>query len=134
MSPATPMPMTTSASRTLTAAMMPSNTFVVDRSTVMQSPLERRGLMGARHAARRAADRSQRLVQHLPAFVGHAGQLLHRRAELDELAVEVVKRRFNRVADGAPAFGEEEVAGQSAKYGADHSGCNGSRVSHARLP
>src|SRR5581483_3661134 len=128
-----PTPMTSSASSTLTAAMMPRMRFVVPRLPVM-APSERRGLTDA--VARRLLLRSvaERFVQELPPFVRNAGRALHRRAEAVQLAREVVERRLELTAKRSSMFCEEQIPG----YGADDRAADRrkhyARVIHTRLP
>src|SRR4051812_31231111 len=106
MKPATALPMTTNASRTLTAAMMPSSRFVVPSSLPMAAS-KRRRLMRPGVARRLTAALAERLVQQLPSFVRDACRLLHCRAEAHELTREVVERRLDLPPQAAAVIGEE---------------------------
>src|SRR5258708_27528612 len=109
-----PTPTATSASRTLTAAMMPSRRLVVPRSPVIDAS-KRRRLMRRRIAAGRFfANRAAHFIQQLPAFVRHAGRLVNGRSEALELAREVFDRRLELPPQRSSASGEEEVAHDSA--------------------
>src|SRR5690242_20556040 len=117
MKPAMPAPMNTRASRTLTAAMIPSRRFVVPSSLPM-SPSERRRLMRARVPRRLMAAFAERIVQELPALVGHTGGFLHRRAEAHELAREVVERGLDLPPQAAAVLCEKQIPGDAADHGA----------------
>src|SRR4051812_25751181 len=123
------MPMMTSASSTLTAAMMPSNRLVVPSSLPM-TPLERRRLMRSGETRRLMAAFADRIVQQLPAFVGDAGRLLHGRSEAHELAREILERRLDLPAHPATLVGEEQIAGDAADHRADDCRCDSTRVVH----
>src|SRR5579872_7333557 len=118
MNAATPTPITSSASRTLTAAMMPSKRFVVPRLPVIRDrSLEGRGLM-ARAVARRRRLRhvSERVVEEFPPFVRDAGRALHGRAEAVQLAREIVERRLELAPKRTTLICEEQIPG----YGTNH--------------
>src|SRR5262245_54272042 len=124
-----PRPMSASASRTLTAAMMPSSRFVVASSPAM-STSEWRCLVRRRVARRLRTAFAERLVQELPAFVGHASRLLHRGPEAHELACELVERRLDFAPDRAAPVRKEEVARKTPDDRADNRGCHCPRVVH----
>src|SRR6266567_2175112 len=112
-----PTPMTSSASRTLTAAMMPSRRLVVPRSPVIGYASKRRGLMRRRIAAWLfLANRTAHVIQQLPAFVRHAGRFVNGRSEALELAGEVFDRRLDLPSERSSAGGEEEVADGCANH------------------
>ena len=102
MKPATPMPMTTSASSTLTAAMIPSSRFVVPSSPDMVCASERRRLVRCRIARVRPTRFANRVVQQLPALVRDAGRFLNGGAEAHELPCEVFERRLELPPNARP--------------------------------
>src|SRR5262245_53313704 len=100
MKPAMPTPMSTSASRTLTAAMMPIKRFVVLRSGAI-------GLLSPPAAALRTAGD---VVQRSPPFVGRASRLFHRSANAGQLAEEVIELGFDLVADSSTLLRQVQPA------------------------
>src|SRR5215471_17695093 len=124
-----PPPMMTSASRTLTAAMIPSSRFVV-ASSVPMATSERRRLMRPVVARHRRRAFAERIVQELPAFVGHAGRLLNGGAEAHELAREIIERRLDLPTYVSAVIGEEQIAGDAADHGTDNRRCHRLRVGH----
>src|SRR5574338_1314939 len=84
-----PIPMITSASRTLTTAMTINATFVVWRSFMMNSRLVGDPLVPAP-----AATRPRDLVQRLPALVGGRAGFLDCAPHAPDLADEIVELRL----------------------------------------
>src|SRR6185295_20367130 len=109
MNPATPMPMMTSASSTLTAAMMPSMRLVVPNSLPICTS-ERRALMRVAVARRLLSAFAERVVQQLPPLVGDPRGFLDGRPEAHELAREIVESRLDLATNAAAVIGEEQVA------------------------
>src|SRR3954454_5252508 len=118
------MPTTRSASSTLTAAMMPRITFVVPRLPSIRGPSERRGLVRARVAGR-AAVLAQRLVQHLPPFVGNAHRAGQGAAELRELPRHVLDGRLELPPPAAPLLRGEHVSRHCPCHAAHERRCYG---------
>src|SRR5919198_6177025 len=133
MTPATPTPMSTNASNTLTAAMMPSNRLVVPSSADIRCSLEGRRLAWTRVAWRLLTRFPERIVQQFPAFIGHAGRLLDRRPEADQLARDVLERRIDLTPKRSPAISEEQVPDPSSNHRACHDCRQRSVVHHASL-
>src|SRR5690349_20540158 len=128
MKPPIPMPVMSSASSTLTAAMMPSSRFVVPSSPAM-APSERRQL-ARRRVARRLRRVAERVVQQLPAFVGHARGLLNGGPEAHELAREIIQRRLDLAPQGAAVLGEKQASGGAANDRSNQCGRQCARVVH----
>src|SRR6267378_5168377 len=103
-----PTPTSTSASSTLTAAMIPSNRLVVARLASMVFASERRGLAGSRIRQRRTAV-AKRVVQQPPALACRSGRPVHRAAETVELARHVIERRLDLPPQRAAMVGEEQI-------------------------
>src|SRR5580765_3568897 len=112
-----PMPMMTSTSSTLIAAMIPRIRLVVANSPAMDATSERRRLPSGEPRRRRGL--TERVVHQLPALAGDAARLLNRRAETHELSREVIERRLHLSADTTPSLGKEEVRGNTT----DHRAC-----------
>src|SRR5580765_497404 len=127
MKAAMPAPMMTSASRTLTAAMIPSSRLVVPSSPVMCAS-ERRRL--AARKLRGWTRFAKRVVQQLPSLARDPGGLLDRRAEAHELTREVLQRRLDLSPDATPMVGEEQVAGDPPDYRTYQCGCQFARIVH----
>src|SRR5262245_5235620 len=127
MNPATPAPMITSASSTLTAAMMPSSRLVVPSSPAMDTSEWRRL---PRTGVARRRDVAERVVQELPALGGDAGCLLHGRTEAHELACEVVERRLDLPPHATAVLREEQISRDASNYRTDNRGRHCPRVVH----
>src|SRR5689334_11876395 len=93
MKSAAPVPRRRSASSTLTAAMMPSNRFLVAGVVSRCWRLDRGCLMRSLVARLRRVF-AEDFVQKVQALAGHAGNLAGRDAKTAELAGEVVERRL----------------------------------------
>src|SRR5574339_1085468 len=114
MNPAIPAPISSSASSTLTAAMMPSMTFVVPRlPSIRDSSLSSR-LRGPATAGGAPRD----VVQRPPALVGCRPGLFHRPAHPRDLADEVIQLRLDLVPDAAAVLGQIEPSPDTADDGA----------------
>src|SRR5450759_2846749 len=129
MKPATPMPMITSASSTLTAAMIPRSTLVVPNSPDIYVTSEW-GRLAARRPRRRLPALAERVVQQLPAFVGKSRRLLGRAPEAHELAREVFERRLDLSTHAPPTLREEQVPSDTTDDGAHDRGRYYPRVVH----
>src|SRR4051812_34754116 len=105
--------MTTSASSTLTAAMMPSMTLVVPRSS-MSSTSEGIRLVMRRERVRLAAI-AERLVQNVPALRGHTHRPIDCSAQLDQFACEIFNRRLELSPQLPTPVGKEHVSGNAAR-------------------
>src|SRR5438874_5039232 len=114
-----PAPMSRSASRTLTAAMMPSSRFVVSRFPAVMSASSsvRRTRVAAEWGLRA---RGVELVHRADAVVGHFAELLDRRLETREFPAQVLDRRFQVVQHLFAAVGKEEVGGSGSNESPDH--------------
>src|SRR3954462_6790838 len=101
------MPMRTSASSTLTAAMMPSSRFVVSRfpAFIPLAPSVR----GPRRRERRLRTRGVEFVHHADTVVGHVAELADRLLKAPEFAPEFVNRGFKPVARLLARPRKEEV-------------------------
>src|SRR5260221_6283248 len=106
--------MMSSASSTLTAAMMPSSRFVVPSSPAM-TPSEGRGL-ARRRVARRRRGFAEGVVQQLPAFVGHAGGFLKGAPGSHELPREIIQRRLELAPHPAAVLGGKKRSGGAPHY------------------
>src|SRR6266545_7015735 len=107
MNPPTPMPMSSSASSTLTAAMIPSRTFVVSRFPI---------ILLRRPAALRAAGD---IVQRPPSLARDVPCLFDRAAHAMHLTQEVVELRLDLVADAAAVLCHVEPAPYTTGHGAE---------------
>src|SRR5579871_1711159 len=135
MNAATPTPITSSASRTLTAAMMPSRRFVVPRLPVIRGrSLEGRGLMARAVARRRLRHVGERVVEQLPPFVRDARRALHGGAEAVQLAREVVERRLELAPKRTTLICEEQIPGYGTNHRTADRGKHYARFVHTRLP
>src|SRR5437667_2070742 len=132
MKPAMLMPIRSSASRTLTTAMIPSRRFVVPRFPSMIDTSERRRLM-RRLISRRPLALAERLVQEPPSFARHAGGLRHRAAQVAELPCEIFESGLELATHRAAALCEQQVAGKRADDPAHDGRCHCPVVHRARL-
>src|SRR2546423_339343 len=90
--------------------------------------------MSARISRRTRLAVAERIVEHLPAFAGHAGRLLDRMTEAVELAADVLEGRLNLAPQGATTICEKEVSGDAADDRAGRCRHQSSRLlRHARL-
>src|SRR3989442_11956935 len=102
-----PTPISRSASRTLTAAIMPSRRFVVSRFPAFipsLSSVRRAGALIRRLGARRVE-----LVHRADAVVGHGADLFDRGLEPCEFAPQIVDGGLEAAAHLMPTLGKEEV-------------------------
>src|ERR1700730_10193950 len=129
MKPATPRPIITSASSTLTAARIPSSRLVVPSSPDICATSERGGL-AARIPRGRIPAFAQRVVQQLPAFVGDSRRGLDRVPEADDLAREVFEGRLDLPPHTPPTLCEEQVTSDPTDDGAHDRGCQFPRLVH----
>src|SRR5215470_4402207 len=120
--------MSTSASSTLTAAMMPSSRFVVPSSPAMSSSEWRR--LPRTGVAWRQRSFAEGVVEQLPTLAGDTGGLLDGRSEAHELAREVIERRLELPTQGATVVGEEQVTGDASDHRTDDRGGHCPRVVH----
>src|SRR5205085_1497640 len=109
--------MITSASSTLTAAMMPSRMLVVPSCSIGITS-ERVRLMMSRERCR-AGPFAHGVVEDTPALRGHVDGPVHGSAKLQQLLREVLERRLDAPAKFAPAFREQHVSRDSPGYPAD---------------
>src|ERR1700680_3447919 len=121
MKPATPMPIITSASSTLTAATIPRSRLLVPNSPDMMMTSERRHLV-ARLSRRRLSPFAERVVQQRPAFVGDSRCLLNRVTEADDLPREAFECRLDLSTDAPPTLSKEQVPGDTTDDGPHHRG------------
>src|SRR5436190_3181767 len=125
------MPIIANASRTLTAAMIPSSRLVVPSSPDMSLSSEWGRLACARIArVRRLAAVAHRLVQELPPLGRDAGRLVDGRSEAVELAREVVERRLELFAQPPSVIGKKQIPGHASNHRADNRRRHRPRVSH----
>src|SRR6266850_4647652 len=86
--------------------------------------------MRTRIARRRRPTFTERLIQEPPTIVRDARRLLHRGAEADEFAREVVERRLDLAPQRAAMVREEQISGSASDDRTHESGRNGPRVVH----
>src|SRR4029450_8898317 len=117
----TPSPISRIASRTLTAAMMPSSRFVVSRFPAFIS--------GAPSVRRRFE-----FVPDAHAVVGHFPELLDRFLEPPEFTTQIVDRRLEAFTHVLTCIGIEEVGGGRANNSTDDCSCEyDTRLVHTLL-
>src|SRR5262249_17019990 len=132
----TPIAMMTRPSRTLTAAMMPSNRFVVFRfpSTICTP---RRQAMSVREAAageRRLSSRDLEFLQRTQSGRRHLPDSFDGPAEFSELAHHLVDRRVDALAKMTPVVGKEEIRHRCADECAQGCSCTDSiLIGHTSL-
>src|SRR5207237_1773003 len=110
--PPTPMPITSSASSTLVAAMMPSRTLVVCRSGIADLLCRPAAL------ARVACE----LAQRAPSFIRRRSRLLNRSAHVGELAHEIVELRLDLTTHPPSAFRHVEPSPHAARHCSEQGG------------
>src|SRR5258705_3852529 len=128
----TPAPISRIASRTLTAAMIPSRRFVVSRFPAFIPSLSSVRRTGA--GIGRLRPRRVELVHRTDAVVGHRPELFDGSLELAEFAPQIVHGGLELVAQLMPPVRKEEVTHGGARNRADNCACDHhSRLVHTPL-
>src|SRR6478609_9382320 len=106
MKPPMPMPMSRSASSTLTPAMMPRKTFVVSRFIPIL--LSRPASLGSA---------ASHVAQRPPSFIRDIACLLDSATHSGQFAHHIVELRLDLVADAPAVFGQIQPAPHTAEHG-----------------